>query len=151
MASNHIEYISSYNKKNYKMYQFRVKKSDTDLIDKLDNVENRNAYITNLVLEDMKPSVLTIKEIKNRIRPVVEKHRIKDVYLFGSYARGEANANSDVDIYCSSGDVDTLFKEAGLIRELEEALGKKVDVVTIGSTMHDFFRQQLEEDKIKIC
>ena len=151
MASNHIEYISSYNKKNYKMYQFRVKKSDTDLIDKLDNVENRNAYITNLVLEDMKPSVLTIKEIKNRIRPVVEKHRIKDVYLFGSYARGEANADSDVDIYCSSGDVNTLFKEAGLIRELEEALGKKVDVVTIGSKMHDFFRQQLEEDKIKIC
>ena len=117
----------------------------------MDNVENRNAYLTNLVLNDIKPGILTIKEIKNRIRPVVEKHRIKDVYLFGSYARGEANENSDVDIYCSSGDVDTLFKEVGLIRELEEALGKKVDVVTIGSKMHDFFRQQLEEDKIKIC
>ena len=133
------------------MYQFRVKKSDTDLIDKLDNVENRNAYLTSLVLNDIKPGILTIKEIKNRIRPVVEKHHIKDVYLFGSYARGEANENSDVDIYCSSGDVDTLFKEVDLIRELEEALGKKVDVVTIGSKMHDFFRQQLEEDKIKIC
>ena len=151
MASNQIEYISNYNKQNYKMYQFRVKKSDTDLIDKLDSVENRNAYLTSLVLNDIKPGILTIKEIKNRIRPVVEKHHIEDVYLFGSYARGEANENSDVDIYCSSGDVDTLFKEAGLIRELEEALGKKVDVVTIGSEMHDFFRQQLEEDKIKIC
>ena len=151
MASNQIEYISNYNKQNYKMYQFRVKKSDTDLIDKLDNVENRNAYLTSLVLNDIKPGILTIKEIKNRIRPVVEKHHIKDVYLFGSYARGEANENSDVDIYCSSGDVDTLFKEVDLIRELEEALGKKVDVVTIGSKMHDFFRQQLEEDKIKIC
>ena len=151
MASNQIEYISKYNKQNYKMYQFRVKKSDTDLIGKLDNVENRNAYLTSLVLNDIKPRILTIKEIKNRIRPVVEKHHIKDVYLFGSYARGEANENSDVDIYCSSGDVDTLFKEVDLIRELEEALGKKVDVVTIGSKMHDFFRQQLEEDKIKIC
>ena len=151
MASNQIEYISNYNKQNYKMYQFRVKKSETALIDKLDNVENRNAYLTSLVLNDIKPGILTIKEIKNRIRPVVEKHHIKDVYLFGSYARGEANENSDVDIYCSSGDVDTLFKEVGLIRELEEALGKKVDVVTIGSKMHDFFRQQLEEDKIKIC
>ena len=151
MASNQIEYISNYNKQNYKMYQFRVKKSDTDLIDKLDNVENRNAYLTNLVLNDIKPGILTIKEIKNRIRPVVEKHRIKDVYLFGSYARGEANENSDVDIYCSSGDVETLLDEVGLVEELEEALGKNVDVVTIGSEMQDFFRQQLEEDKIRIC
>ena len=151
MASNQIEYISNYNKQNCKMYQFRVKKSDTDLIDKLDNVENRNAYLTSLVLNDIKPGILTIKEIKNRIRPVVEKHHIKDVYLFGSYARGEANENSDVDIYCSSGDVETLLDEVGLIEELEEALGKKVDVVTIGSKMHDFFKQQLEEDKIKIC
>lgn len=151
MASNHIEYISSYNKKNYKMYQFRVKKSDTDLIDKLDNVENRNAYITNLVLEDMKPSVLTIKEIKNRIRPVVEKHHIKDVYLFGSYARGEANADSDIDIYCSSGDVDSLFKRAGLLRELTQALGKEVDVVTIGTKLKDRFKKNIEEDMIKIC
>ena len=151
MASNQIEYISNYNKQNYKMYQFRVKKSDIDLINKLDNVDNRNAYITSLVLNDIKPGILTIKEIKNRIRPVVEKHHIKDVYLFGSYARGEANEKSDVDIYCSSGDVETLLDEAGLVEELEEALGKKVDVVTIGSEMHDFFRQQLEEDMIKIC
>lgn len=151
MASNQIEYISNYNKQNYKMYQFRVKKSDIDLINKLDNIDNRNAYITSLVLNDIKPGILTIKEIKNRIRPIVEKHHIKDVYLFGSYARGEANEKSDVDIYCSSGDVETLLDEAGLVEELEEALGKKVDVVTIGSEMHDFFRQQLEEDMIKIC
>ena len=133
MASNQIEYISNYNKQNYKMYQFRVKKSDVALIDKLDNVDNRNAYLTSLVLNDIKPGLLTIKEIKNRIRPVVEKHHIVDVYLFGSYARGEANENSDVDIYCSSGDVETLLDEAGLVEELEKALGKEVDVVTIGS------------------
>ena len=151
MASNQIEYISNYNKQNYKMYQFRVKKSDTDLIDKLDSVENRNAYLTSLVLNDIKPGILTIKEIKDRIRPVVEKHHIKDVYLFGSYARGEANENSDVDIYCSSGDVDSLIKRAGLLRELAEALGKDVDVVTIGSKLKDRFKKNIEEDMIKIC
>ena len=84
------------------------------------------------------------------IKPVMEKHGIKDVYLFGSYARGEANANSDVDIYCEKGDVDSLFKEVAFENELEQALGKKVDVVTIGSRLHDYFRQQLEEDMIKI-
>ena len=146
-----MEYISRYNKENYKMYQFRVRKSDEKLIDKLDNIKNRNSYIRDLILEDIDPEILTIKEIKQRIKPVMEKHGIDEVYLFGSYARGEATRNSDVDIYCSSGDIRTLYHEVDFNEELEKALGKKVDVVTIGSQMHDFFRQQLEEDKIRIC
>lgn len=150
MASNQINYISGYNKKNYKMYQFRVKKSDSVLLSKLDNVSNRNSYITNLILEDINPSVLTIKQIKDRIKPVVEKYGIKDVYLFGSYARGEANRDSDVDIYCDSGNAESLFDEVGLKQDFEEALGKKVDIVTIGSKMHQYFKEQLEKDKIKI-
>lgn len=151
MANKKLKYISIYNKENYKMYQFRVKKSDNILINKLDNISNRNAYITDLVLEDINPGILTIKQIKEKIKPVISKHGIKDVYLFGSYARGEATRNSDVDIYCDKGDVDSLWKEVALIREFEEALGKKVDVVTIGSRMNDYFRTQLEEDMIKIC
>ena len=151
MKRKQLQYISTYNKENYKMYQFRVKKSDNILINKLDNISNRNAYITNLVLKDIDSGILTIKQIKEKIKPVISKHGIKDVYLFGSYARGEATRNSDVDIYCSSGDVDSLWKEVALIREFEEALGKKVDVVTIGSRMTDYFKTQLEEDMIKIC
>ena len=144
------KYVAKYNKENYKMYQFRVKKNDEKLINKLENVKNRNGYIRDLILEDIDPEILTIKEIKRRIKPVLEKHGIDEVYLFGSYARGEANRKSDVDIYCSNGDVNTLTKEVAFIEELENALGKKVDVVTIGSQMHDFFRQQLDEDKIRI-
>ena len=151
MSYNIVEYISNYNKENYKSYQFRVKKSDIDLIEKLDNIENRNAYLISLILNDIKPNILTIKQIRERIRPVVEKHHIEEVYLFGSYARGEAGPDSDVDIYCSSGDIETLYGEIDLIDELEQALGKKVDLVTIGSQMHEFFRKQLEEDKIRIC
>ena len=78
------------------------------------------------------------------------RHNIKDVYLFGSYSRGEANRDSDVDIYCDKGDVRSLYDEVGFKEELEAALNKKVDVVTIGSQMHDFFRQQLEKDLIKL-
>ncbi len=151
MNAKRAKYINNFNKDNYKMYQFRIKRSDTKLINKLDSVSNRNNYLTNLILEDIEPNVLTIKEIKEKIRPVIEKHGIKDVYLFGSYARGEANRNSDVDIYCDGGDVKTLWEHSSLEDELEEALGKEVDVVTIGSQMHDFFRQQLEKDMIKIC
>ncbi len=151
MNINRANYINDFNKENYKMYPFRVKKSDTKLIKKLDTVTNRNGYITNLILEDIEPNVLTIKQIKERIKPIMKKHGINNVYLFGSYARGEANSNSDVDIYCDKGDVDSLLKAVAFDDELEEALGKKVDVVTIGSRMHEYFRQQLEEDMIKIC
>ena len=38
----------------------------------------------------------------------------------------------------------------GVYEDIEEALGKKVDVVTIGSKMHQYFKEQLEKDKIKI-
>jgi len=44
MSTNQLNYISKYNKENYKMYQFRIKRSDQDLIDKLDNTPNRNAF-----------------------------------------------------------------------------------------------------------
>ena len=148
---NKKAYINQYNKDNYKMYQFRVRKSDVDLINKLDSVHNRNSYITNLIINDLKPNVLSIKQIKDRIKPIIKKHQIKDVYLFGSYSRGEANENSDVDIYCDKGDLRTLYDEVDLIDEFENALGKKVDLVTIGSRMQDFFKQQIEEDMIKIC
>ena len=43
--------------------------------------------------------VYTIKEIKNIIKPIFNKYGINDIYLFGSYARGEAKASSDIDIY----------------------------------------------------
>ena len=133
------------------MYPFRVKKSDEELIAKLDSVSNRNKYITRLILEDLNPGVLTIKQIKERIKPVMDKHNIKEIYLFGSYSRGEANRESDVDIYCENGDVDSLWKKSAFRDELEEALGKEVDIVTIGSQMPALFRQQLEKDMIKLC
>lgn len=151
MTSKKIEYIGEYNKENYKTFLLRIKKSEKEILDKLESVLNKNGYITGLILDDINPEILTIKEIKERIKPVIEKHHIKDVYLFGSYARGEATRDSDVDIYCDKGDADTLFKMSSLKEELENALNKNVDIVTIGSQMHDYFKKQLEEDMIKIC
>ena len=150
MSTKKINYISKYNTDNYKMYQFRVKRSNSDLIDKLDNIPNRNKYITDLIKKDINPSILTIKQIKERIKPIIEKYNIKEVCLFGSYARGEANRNSDVDIYCESGNADTLIKLSVLKREIKEALQKDVDIVTFDSTIDSFFKEQLDKDKIKI-
>ena len=151
MNENRAAYQSQFNKEHYKMYPFRVKKSETALIEKLEQCPNRNAYIRNLILEDIEPSILSIKQIKDKVRPIMTKHHIKEAYLFGSYSRGEAHRNSDVDIYCEEGDVTTLWKLSAFYEELRESLGKEVDIVTIGSNVDDSLLEQIEEDKIRIC
>ena len=78
-------------------------------------------------------------------------HNIREVYLFGSYARGEAKNTSDIDIYCEAGDIKTFIDQGFLGDELAEALGKDVDIIFMGSRMDDFFRKQLDGDKIRLC
>lgn len=151
MSFNQKQYIESYNKNNYKMFPFRVRKDDTKVIEKLTNVPSMNKYIYSLIDNDINPNILTLKQIKDKVLPILSKHHINEVYLFGSYARGEAKNTSDVDIYCESGDIKTFIDQGFLEDELEEALGKEVDIIFIGSKMDDFFKKQLEGDKIRIC
>ncbi|MBO7574000.1 MAG: nucleotidyltransferase domain-containing protein [Bacilli bacterium] len=151
MAFNQQKYIDSFNKETYKMFPFRVRKDNIKVINKLNSVSNKNKYIVSLIENNIDPSVLTIKQIKTRMLPIMAKHNIHEVYLFGSYARGEATNKSDIDIYCESGDIKTLIDQGFFEDELEEALGKEVDIVFIGSLMDDYFRQQLEGDLIKLC
>lgn len=151
MSFNQKEYVNSYNKNMYKMFPFRVKKNDVEIIEKLSSVTSMNKYITELIENDINPNVLTIKKIKNIVLPILEKYNINEVYLFGSYARGEAKNTSDVDIYCEPGDIKSLIDQGILEDELVEALNKDVDVVFIGSKMDDFFKEQLERDKIRLC
>ena len=151
MAFNQQKYIDDFNKETYKMFPFRVRKDNIEVINKLNNVPNKNKYIVSLIENNINPSVLTIKQIKTRILPIMAKHNIHEVFLFGSYARGEANNKSDVDIYCESGDIRTLIDQGFFEDELEEVLGKEVDIVFIGSQMDDYFKQQLEGDLIKLC
>ena len=144
------EYINSYNKSKYKIYSFRVRKDDLDIINKLEEVPNTTKYIVNLIKDNINPSILTMKQIRTTLKPIIEKHKIKEVYLFGSYARGEATSESDVDLYCDKGDVETFSNQLDLEEELEKALGKEIDLIFIGSTLHPFFKEQLDSDKLRI-
>ncbi|MBP5550681.1 MAG: nucleotidyltransferase domain-containing protein [Bacilli bacterium] len=85
------------------------------------------------------------------MKPVFRKYEINEIYLFGSYARGEATKDSDVDIYCSKGKVRSLIDQGRLIDELEEVLKKKVDIVFDTSEMNEYFKNQIMEDMIKLC
>ena len=151
MPFNQQQYINKFNKETYKTIPIRIRRDNEVVMQKLNNTRNKNKYIINLIEKDVNPDVLTIKQIKQRILPVLSKHGIYEIYLFGSYARGEANNNSDVDIYCESGDVKSLFDISELQDELKLALGKDVDLVFIDSKMNAFFEQQLKGDLIKLC
>ncbi len=74
----------------------------------------------------------TINEIKEKTVPIAEKHGISRMYLFGSYARGEANDDSDIDIYVDKGKMTSLIKYMAFVYDLETALKCHVDVVTTG-------------------
>ena len=149
MSFNQTEYISKFNKDNYKMYQFRVKQSDTNIINRLDNIQNRNKYIVELINDNI--NVLSIKEIKEKIKPILNKYGINNIYLFGSYARGEAKSTSDVDIYCDKGNIKTFIDQGNLEDELKQTLNKEVDIVFDSSYMDDYFKEQIMGDMIKLC
>ncbi len=76
----------------------------------------------------------TIEEIARRITPVARKYRLAAVYVFGSYARGEATADSDVDLLVDlCGSVIKGLNFVNLYNELEAALGIGIDIVTADS------------------
>jgi len=91
----------------------------------------------------------TIEEIKNKISETAKKYGIQKAYLFGSYARGEAGFDSDIDICIEKGKIRTLFELSGFCMDLEETLENKVDVVTTAGLSGNF-KEQIEKDMILI-
>ena len=77
----------------------------------------------------------SIEEITCRVSPVAKKYGLPAVFLFGSYARGEATAESDIDLLVdlSGTGIDSLLKLGGLYSDLEEALETSIDLVTLDS------------------
>ena len=75
--------------------------------------------------------ILTIEEITKKVVPIAKKYNLKEVYLFGSYARGKAKEDSDIDLAFSSNETLSYFKIFEIEAELEEVLGKSVDLVPI--------------------
>jgi hypothetical protein len=70
-----------------------------------------------------------IEEIKQKILPILQRYGVKRAGLFGSCVRGEMKRNSDIDILVEIEKDISLLDFVGLKIEIEEALGKKVDLV----------------------
>ena len=85
--------------------------------------------------------VYTIDEIIKTVTPIAKRHGVAAVWLFGSYARGEATAESDVDLLIDGGAITSLWKLAAFRLDLEDALQKEVDIVTLGSDDVEFLKR----------
>jgi len=66
---------------------------------------------------------------REEILRIAAKHGVTSIRVFGSVARGEAGPESDVDFLIETGENTTPWFPGGLVADLEELLGRHVDVV----------------------
>lgn len=92
---------------------------------------------------------MTLDELRGRRREAIlaaaARHGVTRVRVFGSFARGEAREDSDVDLLIERGPYRTPFFPGGLIADLEDLLGRRVDVVTESSLPERIRGRVLEE------
>ena len=93
--------------------------------------------------------VYTIEEIKFIVAPIAAAHSVERIYLFGSYARGEATPSSDIDLRVDKGHLKGLIALGALYADLEDVLGKKLDLLTTGSLDQQFL-QHISGEEILI-
>lgn len=79
----------------------------------------------------MSANILSLSRIKEIVKPIALKYKVKEIYLFGSYARGEATDKSDLDFLVFGGEDFKLTLIFSLAEELREAFQKNVDVFEI--------------------
>jgi predicted nucleotidyltransferase len=100
-----------------------------------------------------------IEQLKERIAPVALKYELPAVYLFGSYARGEATEDSDIDILVDKTGTALrgMLAMGGLYNDLSEALGKPIDVITTGALEQEctrermpWFVENLNQERVKV-
>ena len=85
-------------------------------------------------------------EEKNAIIEILRKHEVKRASLFGSVINGKVTEESDIDLLVEFEGKKTLLDLAGLKIELEEVLGKKVDVLTYKS-LHPLLKERILEEQ----
>ena len=96
---------------------------------------------------------MTVDDIKNTAGPICRRYNVRRLDLFGSRARGNANANSDIDFCVQLDDLPPAEYSRqffGLLHELEDAFHTTIDLLTRGSIRKASLRNSLESDGICI-
>ena len=93
----------------------------------------------------MTKKIYTLEEISEKVTAIARDFGVEKVYLFGSYARGDADATSDLDFRVDKGSVRG-FAFGGLCNALEDTFDKPVDVVTTASLDKSFLEAIKSEE-----
>ena len=91
-------------------------------------------------------------QTKEKIKDILQNYNIKRAGIYGSYARGEADEGSEIDIVVELSK-KSLFELVGVKQEIEEATGLKVDITTyngLDNSRREGFKERVlkEEEKI---
>ncbi len=95
----------------------------------------------------MSNTIYTMEKIKDLVKPIANKYNVQSIYLFGSYARGEADENSDLDFLVFGGESFKLTNIFALAEELRNAFQRQVDVFEISeiNINSDFYTTIMNE------
>lgn len=88
----------------------------------------------------------TVDEIKEIVAALAAQYGADRIYLFGSYARGDANKDSDIDLRIDKGSIRGLQID-GSAADLEDALGIPVDLISTGS-LDSKFLNAISDDEV---
>ncbi|NDJ18649.1 nucleotidyltransferase family protein [Myxacorys almedinensis] len=86
---------------------------------------------------------------REEILAIAAQHGAYNVRVFGSVARGEARADSDIDFLVEMGENRSSWFPVGLILDLEDLLGRKVDVATDGG-LKDRIRERVLKEAVSL-
>ena len=88
----------------------------------------------------------SIQELRAIVSPLAQRYGAERVYLFGSYARGDATGSSDIDLRIDKGSIRGL-QFAGLLGDLEDALKTQVDLISTAG-MDQKFLDTIRPDEV---
>jgi predicted nucleotidyltransferase len=90
-----------------------------------------------------------LRKKRRQILRLAAKYGARNVRVFGSVARGEADAKSDIDLMVDLDRGRSLFDLGGFLMDVQELLGRKVDVVTERG-IHDRIRDRVLREAIPL-
>lgn len=90
-----------------------------------------------------------LDQIKKKVLPILKEAGVTRSSLFGSYVRGEEKGNSDIDMLVEVPRGTGLFGFVGLKHKLEDALKKKVDLITYNG-LHPRLRGRILKEQLSI-